>query len=210
MVSKVEAYTDHQALTYLQQLKASKPLRGRTARWLFFLAVFPDLTITFLPVMSNRVADALTGIPCDSPESSTSASSTVTHNSAPELVATLVQVANSASSPTRTRERSVNYRELAGLRGRASQRRQTTPPSRSAATPLHAGALSVRTGPPTGEPQQTDVQVAGSRRGNQSRPTSPSLSLDWLVAYPRCPVFGSPHEAAAPRQGEPVQVDFQQ
>lgn len=45
-VSKVTAYTDHQTLTRLQQLKVSKPLRGRTARWLDFLAEFPDLTIT--------------------------------------------------------------------------------------------------------------------------------------------------------------------
>ncbi|CDJ62503.1 OSJNBa0042D13.18 protein, related [Eimeria necatrix] len=45
-VSKVTAYTDHQALTHLQRLQASKPLRGRTARWLDFLAKFPDLHIT--------------------------------------------------------------------------------------------------------------------------------------------------------------------
>ncbi|CDJ60374.1 OSJNBa0042F21.10 protein, related, partial [Eimeria maxima] len=44
--AKVTAYTDHQALTHLQQLKASKPLRGRTARWLDFLAEFPELTIS--------------------------------------------------------------------------------------------------------------------------------------------------------------------
>ncbi|CDJ49652.1 OSJNBa0079C19.6 protein, related [Eimeria brunetti] len=47
--TKVTAHTDHQALTHLQQLKASKPLRGRTARRLDFLAEFPDLTITYLP-----------------------------------------------------------------------------------------------------------------------------------------------------------------
>ncbi|CDJ62674.1 OSJNBa0079C19.6 protein, related, partial [Eimeria necatrix] len=47
--TKVTAHTDHQALTYLQQLKASKPLRGRTARWLDFLAEFPGLTITYMP-----------------------------------------------------------------------------------------------------------------------------------------------------------------
>ena len=38
--AQVTAYTDHQALTHIQQLKASKPLRGRTARWLDFLAEF--------------------------------------------------------------------------------------------------------------------------------------------------------------------------
>ncbi|CDJ67397.1 OSJNBa0032F06.19 protein, related, partial [Eimeria necatrix] len=45
-VSKVTAFTDHQALTHLQLLQASKPLRGRTARWLDVLAEFPGLHIT--------------------------------------------------------------------------------------------------------------------------------------------------------------------
>ena len=54
----VTAFTDHQALTYLQQLKASKLLRGLTAHWLDFLAEFPDLTITYLPGVRNQVADA--------------------------------------------------------------------------------------------------------------------------------------------------------
>ncbi|CDJ70183.1 hypothetical protein ENH_00079340 [Eimeria necatrix] len=44
--SRVTAFTDHQALTHLQRLQASKPLRGRTARWLDFLAEFPGLHIT--------------------------------------------------------------------------------------------------------------------------------------------------------------------
>ena len=33
-VAKVTAFTDHQALTHLRKLQTSKPLRGRTARWL--------------------------------------------------------------------------------------------------------------------------------------------------------------------------------
>ncbi|CDI81762.1 OSJNBa0042D13.18 protein, related [Eimeria praecox] len=46
-VSKVTAFTDHQALTHLRKLQTSKPFRGRTARLLDFLAEFPDLTITY-------------------------------------------------------------------------------------------------------------------------------------------------------------------
>ncbi|CDJ48875.1 OSJNBa0042F21.10 protein, related [Eimeria brunetti] len=45
---KVTAYTDHQGVTYLQRINTHKPLRGRTARWLDFLAEFPDLIITYL------------------------------------------------------------------------------------------------------------------------------------------------------------------
>ncbi|CDJ54046.1 OSJNBa0042D13.18 protein, related [Eimeria brunetti] len=57
--AKVAAYTDHQPVTYLQRINTQKPLRGRTARWLDFLAEFPDLTITYLQGTRNRVADAL-------------------------------------------------------------------------------------------------------------------------------------------------------
>lgn len=65
-VSKVTTFTDHQALTYLQQLKASKLLRGRTPRWLDSLAELLDLTITYLPEVRNQVPDALSRLPRDS------------------------------------------------------------------------------------------------------------------------------------------------
>src|SRR5699024_8609937 len=53
--AKVTAYTGHQALTHLQQLKASKPVRGRTARLLDFLAEFSNLSITYLPGTRNQL-----------------------------------------------------------------------------------------------------------------------------------------------------------
>ncbi|CDJ27851.1 uncharacterized protein EMH_0035450 [Eimeria mitis] len=62
-VAKVTAYTDHQALTFLQRLNSQKPLRGRTARWLDFLAEFSDLTITYLQGAKNKVADAMSRHP---------------------------------------------------------------------------------------------------------------------------------------------------
>ena len=65
-VAKVTAFTDHQALTHLRKLQTSKPLRGRTALWLDFLAEFPDLTITYLQGARNTVADALSRLPCHS------------------------------------------------------------------------------------------------------------------------------------------------
>ncbi|CDJ35718.1 uncharacterized protein EMH_0100210 [Eimeria mitis] len=61
--AKVTVYTDHQALTFLQRLSSQKPLRGRTARWLDFLAEFSDLTITYLQGAKNKVADALSRHP---------------------------------------------------------------------------------------------------------------------------------------------------
>ena len=61
--SKVTAYTNHQALTHLQNIRNNKPLRGRAARWLDFLAEFPHLTISYLQGTRNQVADALSRHP---------------------------------------------------------------------------------------------------------------------------------------------------
>ncbi|CDI86222.1 hypothetical protein EPH_0018870 [Eimeria praecox] len=52
--AKVTAHTDHQALTYLQHINTHKPLRGRTARWLDFLAEFQDLTVSYLQGARNQ------------------------------------------------------------------------------------------------------------------------------------------------------------
>lgn len=61
--AKVMAYTDHQALTCLQQLRASKPLRGRRARWLDFLEIFPGLEVLYVCRPCDRVAAPLSGHP---------------------------------------------------------------------------------------------------------------------------------------------------
>ena len=63
MPSKVTVYTDHQALQYLMKAKVDKPLKGRLARWLDFLADFRDLTVIYAPGENNVVADALSRCP---------------------------------------------------------------------------------------------------------------------------------------------------
>ena len=59
----VTVYTDHQALQYLMKVKADKPLKGRLARWLDFLADFRDLAVCYAPGENNVVADALSRSP---------------------------------------------------------------------------------------------------------------------------------------------------
>ncbi|CDI83527.1 OSJNBa0042D13.18 protein, related [Eimeria praecox] len=56
--AQVTLFTDLQALTHLQQLKVSTPLRRRASRWLDFLAGFPHLEET-----RNQVVDALSRHP---------------------------------------------------------------------------------------------------------------------------------------------------
>ncbi|CDJ63510.1 OSJNBa0042D13.18 protein, related [Eimeria necatrix] len=114
-VSKVTAYTDHQALTHLQRLQASKPLRGRTARWPDFLAEFPDLHITYVQGARNQVADALSRRP--------DLLNTRSHDT-PSVP--LMLAIRQASAAPRSRGPPPNYRELAGIRPR-SPRRCSTP-----------------------------------------------------------------------------------
>ncbi|KAL8441804.1 hypothetical protein Emed_007482 [Eimeria media] len=63
LATDVTAYTDHRGLEYLTQLKNSKPVRGRVARWLDFLADFVNLKIVYKPGKSNIIADALSRCP---------------------------------------------------------------------------------------------------------------------------------------------------
>ncbi|CDJ42960.1 OSJNBa0061C08.12 protein, related [Eimeria tenella] len=111
-VSKVTAYTDHQALTHLQRLQASKPLRGRTVRWLDFLAEFPDMHITCVQGARNQVADALSRLP--------GLPNTCSHDT-PSVP--LMLAIGQASEAPRSRGRPTNYRELAGIRSRRPRRR---------------------------------------------------------------------------------------
>ncbi|CDJ68856.1 hypothetical protein ENH_00065850 [Eimeria necatrix] len=122
-VSKVTAYADHQALTHLQRLQTSKPLRGRTARWLDFLAEFLDVHITYVQGASIQVADALSrrpGLP-----------KTCSHDT--PLTPLMLAVAQARAVPC-TRGRPANYRELAGIPSRRPTRRSlpsapsTSPP----------------------------------------------------------------------------------
>ncbi|CDJ50722.1 hypothetical protein EBH_0086260 [Eimeria brunetti] len=110
-VAKVTAHTDHQAVTHMQQVKASKPLRGRAARSLDFLAEVPDLTITYLQGGRNQVAEALSGLSC---YPSSRLLPTGNGHATPHTGATR---ATYSSSRTRdlahnTRGRPPNYREL--------------------------------------------------------------------------------------------------
>ncbi|KAL8271641.1 hypothetical protein Esti_004446 [Eimeria stiedai] len=56
IAAEVTVYTDHQALQCLTRLRCDRPMRGRLARWLDFLADFQHL---YQPGATNVVADAL-------------------------------------------------------------------------------------------------------------------------------------------------------
>ncbi|CDJ50411.1 hypothetical protein EBH_0033500 [Eimeria brunetti] len=186
--TKATAHTDHQALTHLQQLKASKPLRGRTARWLDFLAEFPDLTITYLPGARNQVADALSRLPCHSapcpPPSPIDLPETPSGSLAVPGLAT-----DPPEPPHKTRGTHTDYRKLAGFRRCSSRKRSPSPPV-----------------PP---PTPTPNPVPESSTPADPPPTPSSPVLDWPAAYSKCPVFSEPYHAASTKPGEVVQLEFQ-
>lgn len=186
--TKVTAHTDHQALTHLQQLKASKPLRGRTARWLDFLAEFPDLTITYLPGARNQVADALSRLPCHS-----APCPPPSHIDPPATPSGSLAVLGPATDPPapshKTRGTHPDYRRLAGLRRRSSRKRTPSPPVPPPTPTLKPAPESPTPADPT--------------------PTPSSPVLDWPAAYSKCPVFSEPYNAASTKPGEVVQLEFQ-
>ncbi|KAL8444269.1 hypothetical protein Emed_006312 [Eimeria media] len=63
----VTAFTEHQGLQYLLKLRGDKPVRGRVARWLDFLADFEHLQIVYSRGASNLIADALSRHPSIEP-----------------------------------------------------------------------------------------------------------------------------------------------
>ncbi|CDJ35189.1 OSJNBa0042F21.10 protein, related [Eimeria mitis] len=187
-VSKVTAHADHQALTHLQQLRASKPLRGRTARWLDFLAEFPHLTITYLPGARNQVADALSRLACHStptPDTTPIGPSL----SPPGSLAALTVPTDTAAPPHKTRGRLANYRELAGLRTR-TPRKPSNPPPATATSPT---------------PSQPHARPAPETPAA----AHPPPTLDWVAAYPKCPVFSAPYQLASSQPGAVIQQEFQ-
>ena len=99
------------------------PLRGRTARWLDFLAEFPGLHITYVQGARNQVTDALSrrpGLP-----------NTCSHDT-PSVP--LMLAIGQASALPRSRGRPAKYRELAGIRSRR-RRRRSLPSASSPAPP---------------------------------------------------------------------------
>ncbi|KAL8269408.1 hypothetical protein Esti_006646 [Eimeria stiedai] len=63
IAAEVTIYTDHQALQCLTKLRCDRPIRGRLARWLGFLADLQHLIIVYQPGATNEVADALSRCP---------------------------------------------------------------------------------------------------------------------------------------------------
>ncbi|CDJ56886.1 hypothetical protein EMWEY_00026150 [Eimeria maxima] len=185
--AKVMAYTDHQALTHLQQLKASKPLRGRTARWLDFLAEFPELTISYLPGTRNQVEDALSRNPGGPTTKAPSSIDT------PQVSSVSLAPAEVPLTPHReTRRRRNDYRQLAGIRARTRQQRRSEKPTEA---PLDTQQQHDR-------PQQQTCAT--------HKPNSPTHALDWAGAYSKCSVFREAYTAAAKTPGETVHVEIHQ
>lgn len=140
LVFKVAAYTNHQAIIHLQRLQVSKPLRGRTARWLDFLAEFPDLHITEVQGARNQVADALSRRP--------GLRITCSHDTPPTPL--MLAVEQPRPAPRSRGRLHANYTEFADIRSRRP--RQCTLPSPPSPLP-HEPNPEVGHPPPTSKTQ---------------------------------------------------------
>ncbi|CDJ51692.1 Similar to Transposon MAGGYgagandpolgenehomologues, related [Eimeria brunetti] len=171
--AKVTAYTDHQALTFLQRINTQKPLQGSAARCLNFLAEFPALTITYLQGTRNRVADALSRHPRHAPADPT----------APVLSSITPVV---SQRPTR---RLLFYSgELPGLPCRGGP----SPVPASTDRPFHHPPAS----PPPDPPPPPEPSEPPHVRPSGADPLTPQR---WEAAYPLCPHFREAFSALSPK-----------
>ncbi|CDJ54096.1 hypothetical protein EBH_0079940 [Eimeria brunetti] len=203
--TKVKAYTDHQALTYLQPMNAQKPLRRRTARWLDFLAEFPDLTITSLHGTRNRIADALSHHPQHVPADPTT-----------PVISSLTPVSSCDVPPTArysTRAKSRDFRAEAGLR--PSRPRQTVPSTTPPLSPADPAPPSLSPAPSADipadapDPASPPLDLPPPPEPSEPPPVRPSgadplTPQRWEAAYPLCPHFREAFSAARQRDGEEV------
>ena len=222
------------SIHHLQQPKPSKPLRGRAARWLDFLAEFPKLTITYLPGSSNQVEDALSRVPRD-PAYEAQDTTLWTNNKSSQDVSTtpkpgsltvMVSGGDPLGPATKTRGRQTDYRKLAGIPLDHTRRRQTEPscnePQDIPQTPelLHPQDLpqiedevQLQGGPQlTNEEQPAeDLTTQGEQQPqDKQQPTqSTAYTLDWPSAYAKCQTFSGPYQPAAQQAGRIVQQDIQ-
>ncbi|CDI82826.1 hypothetical protein EAH_00067680, partial [Eimeria acervulina] len=186
-VAKVTAFTDHQALTHLRKLQTSKPLRGRTALWLDFLAEFSDLTITYLQGARNTVADALSRLP----RHSSSPPLPPPSPSQPPLSGSLAPLMLSHAHPDpapHPRGKQANSRQSASIRRHLPRPLPQSPPV----------SLKANESPLDGTKPSAILPVQ----------PADSATLDWPAAYAKCPVFGVPYSTAVKAVGAPVQVEF--
>lgn len=175
--STITASTDHQALTHLQHIRNTKPLRGRTARWLDFFAEFLNLTLTYLQGSSTK-SQMLCPL----------------HPS--KLVTPFQQATTPCSRPSRytTRGFRRDYRANAGIRSRPQLPSAPTPPNPTTARP----SLDR----PNNEPPDSPEDSPESPSLTASEPFNPAA---WEIAYTKCKEFACPYAFATQHAGEQVQ-----
>lgn len=194
--AKVVAYTDHRSLTYLQNLRINKPLRGKTAKWLDLLAEFGDLTITYVEGKHNVVADALSRHPSYMPRELSQQPAARSVLPAGVLAALLASHngVSSPASPYNTRRRQRDFRQEAGFLKRSPSRPQN------------------KRKPQAAEQQLEDAQQSSKLLALEDAPALPDDPLSpesWKAAYEACPTFGPAYRATEASGAEPTRLPLQ-
>lgn len=194
LTASVTAYTDHQALTHLQRLKGDKPLKGRTARWLDFLAELQDLKIVYKEGRSNVVADALSrqaGLDAGHAQPTPARGETLLVV-APKQSFGREDLLSIVMQQKRYDTRGIlrNYRgeEVCDAGNKRTRRKRRVLPVHQPQTPTNAATTEETAAAPLQQPQPELPAVDFT--------THPSAPEAWRKAYAKCPVFSEAYTEA--------------
>ena len=205
--AKVTAYTDHKALTYINKMNQSKPVRGRLSRWMDFIADFKDLTIVYKEGKCNNVADAMSRNPI--------------HSS--ELTQSPVVMAILGKPGGQKRSRQADGASSSLPMHEYSEEKPAKQPRTEPKSFLTSRNTRLSTEHTEKQPETAETPVITAEIGEEV-PLEPDRTLrrtsyvdlsirpfsgaSWLAAYDNCEVFSEAYREALVASPNPVEVVF--
>ena len=202
--AKVTAYTDHQALSYINSISKNKPLRGQISRWMDFLADFKDLTILYTEGKNNTVADALSRNAIHSSELMQS----------PVVLAIITRLKRRRQSTPADSAHSGEDNLLLNPSKHSRINPTQAITTENAAESTETTEQQPETAESTSPVPETADEGTGELVPTQQRSEDVDLSVrpfsgaSWLAAYNNCKIFSEAYQEALKVSPQPVEVIF--